>query len=69
MLPVGQLEEIYDRVVREEIIVAGEAPNSSFTVSCCGRLRRLARVLPCGRPACGMACRAVRLPCVYVLWA
>jgi hypothetical protein len=32
VLPVGQLEEIFDRVVRDEILVRGEAANKDFAV-------------------------------------
>lgn len=33
VLPAGQLEEIFDRVVRDEILVRGEAANRDFAVS------------------------------------
>jgi hypothetical protein len=33
VLPVGQLEEIFDRVVRDEILVRGEAAKKDFAVS------------------------------------
>lgn len=33
VLPVSQLEEIFDRIVRDEIIVSGESTNKDFAVS------------------------------------
>ncbi|WIA18888.1 hypothetical protein OEZ85_003561 [Tetradesmus obliquus] len=45
VLPAGQLEEIFDRVVRDEILVRGEAANRDFASSRTSTRNRLAAAM------------------------
>ncbi|KAF6256772.1 hypothetical protein COO60DRAFT_1627056 [Scenedesmus sp. NREL 46B-D3] len=45
VLPMGQLEEIFDRVVRDEILVRGEASNNDFASSRTSTRNRLAAAM------------------------
>ncbi|WIA39187.1 hypothetical protein OEZ86_005312 [Tetradesmus obliquus] len=45
VLPAGQLEEIFDRVVRDEILVRGEAANKDFASSRTSTRNRLAAAM------------------------